>query len=111
MNANLKANELAALMLQSNEFREIKQAKQLIDSNKEYLGKIKELKEKQFNFQVSLAPNKQPDKSKMDSIKKYYDELMKNTDLKRYLEAEKKFNEYVAGLFKIINDKIENSLK
>lgn len=111
MSISLKASELAREILQSNEHRELIQAKQVIDRNRDYQNRIKEFKGKQFDFQMSLAPNRQPDKMKMDNIKKHYDELIKNADLKRYFDAEQRFNQVVAEAFKVINDKIENSLK
>lgn len=111
MGAKIKANELGAMILQSNEFRTLQHAKQIIDNNNEYKVKIKQLREKQVELQKSLIQSKQPDSTKMNSVKNYYDELSKNADFKRFFDAEKKFDEFVADILKIISDRIDGAFR
>lgn len=111
MSAQTNAVELAKAIVESNECKKVLLLKKTIDNNSEYKNKIKNLKNVQENIKVAISSGKQPSKGYTDSLKNLYDDVLKNQDMKTYLEAEKTFNEYIAKIFKVVGDKINESLK
>ena len=111
MSINIKANELARGIIESDEFKEFKQSKLSIERNRSYQSSIKAFREKQMELYASLGNSKGSDSVKVEALKEYHNNLIKNAYIKRYLDAEKKFNDLVSDLFKTINNKIQNSLK
>lgn len=106
MSIEIKASELAREILESNEFKEFRQARLLVENNPEYKRSIKLLRDKQMEMQESSGRS---EKSK--NVEIYYNQLIKIPDIKRYLDAEKRFSQSMAGVFKGINDKIQSGLK
>lgn len=111
MSAYLKASELARSIVESNECKRVLSLKQIIDKNPEYKNKIQNLKSIQENIKMTLSSGKQPSKTHTEKLKNLYNEILKNQDMKAYLEAEKTFNEYISRIFKMVGDKIEESIK
>lgn len=99
-----KANELAALIKQSDEFTKYKQLKDKIYEDETTKSLVKEYKKLQFEAQASYMTGKQPDNELIDKINKMGEVLQFNNEVTEYFAAEYKLNTLIGDIYKILGD-------
>ena len=110
MNVYDTVNKLAQELKESSEYNEYKKLKDEVKSNNELSQKIKEFEEMRYNIQISELQGQATDKEKAQKLQELYVELLKNENVKKYFDAEFKFNVLLADVNKIIGDAVKDVL-
>ena len=97
-----KANELAKLLKESDEFREYK-------TTKEKASLIKEYHKLQLAAQAAMVSGKKDDET-MQRLQKIGELLQLNQDASAFLFAEYRLNRVVSDIYKIIAEAIDVDL-
>ena len=108
MNVYDTVNRLAKEIKESEEYVNYKMAKQTITLNPDLNSKIKEFEKKRYESQMKIMQTGKTDEKEMADMQKMYAKLIENSDAKRYLEAEAKFNLLMTDVNKIIGDSIKD---
>jgi len=102
-----KANELAALIRESDEYKQFKSLKDElyeVDTTKKMLIDYKKM---QFEAQAIYLSGKEVPAETMDRIKKMGEVLQFNPKITEFFTAEYRFNTLISDLYKIIGDACE----
>ncbi|MEF9988582.1 MAG: YlbF family regulator [Christensenella sp.] len=99
-----KANELASLIKQSEEYKEYSKIKDEVYEDEQNQRMIKDYKKLQFEAQAAYLTGQEPNAELMDKIKKMGEVLQFNSKITEFFAAEYKFNTLVSDLYKIIGD-------
>ncbi|MEI6101254.1 MAG: YlbF family regulator [Eubacteriales bacterium] len=102
-----KANELAALIRESDEYKQFKSLKDElyeVDTTKKMLRDYKKM---QFEAQAIYLSGKEVPAETMDRIKKMGEVLQFNPKITEFFTAEYRFNTLISDLYKIIGDACE----
>lgn len=99
-----KANELASLIKQSEEYKEYSRVKDEVYEDEQNKRMIKDYKKLQFEAQAAYLTGQEPDKELMDKLQKMGEVLQFNPKITEFFAAEYKFNTLVSDLYKIIGD-------
>ena len=99
-----KANELAALLKQSEEYRTFKALKDSAYENEADRALIKQYKALQFEAQSTYIAGKEPGAELMEQLKKLGEILQFNPKISEYMLSEYRFNTMIADIYKIIGD-------
>lgn len=110
MGLNEKAREFAASVKGTREFAELKKAKGQINKNKELKSKVDEFMQQQAEVFSSKRPVKELEAMVAD-INKKFQNLSKEPEFKKFIDAGKEFNNLMANAYKIINESIEKELQ
>ncbi|MEZ4357610.1 MAG: YlbF family regulator [Eubacteriales bacterium] len=105
-----KANELASLIKESDEFTKYKQLKDKIYEDETTKSLVKEYKKLQFEAQASYMTGKQPENELIEKLKKVGEVLQFNNDVSEYFAAEYKLNTLIGDIYKILGDACDVSL-
>ena len=108
MNVYDTANKLAQELRESEEYNNLKMAKQAIALNPDLNIKIKEFEKRRYESQVKMMQKGMTDEKEIEQIQKMYAKLVENLDAKKYIEAEAKFNLLMTDVNKIIGDSIKD---
>ena len=104
-----KANELAKLLKESNEFREYKTAREKAFENDTTASLIKEYHKLQLAAQAAMVSGKKDDET-MQRLQKIGELLQLNQDASAFLFAEYRLNRVVSDIYKIIAVIINKSI-
>lgn len=107
MNVYDTVNKLAQEIKASDEFNNYKKYKELVKSNSEVSGKIKEFEALRYEIQISAMQGVEVNKDKEKELQDMYVELLAKENVKEYFEAEFKFNILLADVNKIIGDAVK----
>lgn len=110
MNVYDTVNKLAQELKESKEYNEYKELKKQIKENNELSEKIKQFEELRYNIQILTIQGKTPEKEKEEKLQNIYAELLKVENVKKYFDAEFKFNVLLADVNKIIGDAVKDVL-
>lgn len=110
MNVYDTVNKLAQELKESKEYNEYKELKKQIKENNELSEKIKQFEELRYNIQILTIQGKTPEKEEEEKLQKIYAELLKVENVKKYFDAEFKFNVLLADVNKIIGDAVKDVL-
>ncbi len=99
-----KANELASLIKQSEEYKEYSRIKDEVYEDEQNKRMIKDYKKLQFEAQAAYLTGQEPDKELMDKIQKMGEVLQFNPKITEFFSAEYRFNTLVSDIYKIIGD-------
>ncbi len=108
MNVYDTANRLANEIKQSEEYVNFKTAKQAINLNQEYKIKIAEFEKARYEEQINSIQNGKSDSDKMVEIQNLYTELIEIPEIKKYFDAEFKFNILLGDVNKIISEAVKD---
>ena len=108
MNVYDIVNQLAQEIKKSEEYVNLKMAKQAIALNPDLNIQIKEFEKLRYNTQIKTMQTGRQDEKELEKMQKMYMKLMEKPDAKKYLEAEAKFNLLMADVNKIIGDSIRD---
>lgn len=104
-----KANELAKLLKESDEFREYKTTKEKAFENDATASLIKEYHKLQLAAQAAMVSGKKDDET-MQRLQKIGELLQLNQDASAFLFAEYRLNRVVSDVYKIIAEAIDVDL-
>jgi len=111
MNIYDTANKLAQEIRASEEYTNYKMAKELVDLKPELKARMAEFEKARYDAQMSVIQNGQEDEEKLAKVQELYLELIEIEELKKYFEAELKFNVILADVNKIIGETVTDLLK
>ena len=110
MGMNDKAKELAAIILNTKEFGELKQARSIIYKNYELRGKVDAfVKEEEALYSGRLSASDA--EKRAAALKKVFEGLSSIPEVDRFLKAQKSFSAMLQNVYKIINDTLDATLK
>ena len=99
-----KANELASLIKQSEEYEEYTKIKDEVYEDEQNQRMIKDYKKLQFEAQAAYLTGQEPEAELMNKIQKMGEVLQFNPKITEFFSAEYKFNTLVSDIYKIIGD-------
>ena len=105
-----EANNLARSLEESEEYVNFKTAKQYINLNPELKEKIQNFEKERYAEQMNLINTGKKDEKKLAEIQKIYEELIQTEEIKKYFEAELRFNIMLANVNKIITESVKDVL-
>lgn len=108
MNVYDTVNKLATEIKESEEYINFKTAKQAINLNQEYKIKIAEFEKARYEEQINSIQNGKSDTNKMMEIQNLYTELIEIPEIKKYFDAEFKFNILLGDVNKIISEAVKD---
>ncbi len=108
MNIYDTANRLASEIKQSEEYTNYKMAKELINLKPELKQKIDEFEKARYEAQVSSMQTGKQDDEKVKKMQELYVELIQIEEVKKYFDAELKFNVILADVNKIIGETVKD---
>ena len=108
MNVYDTVNKLAQEIKESEEYVNFKMAKQVISMNIEYKKKIDEFEKARYEEQIMEMQTGKQDQEKLKNIEQMYRELIEIDEVKRYFDAELKFNVLLGDVNKIISEAVKD---
>lgn len=108
MNVYDTVNRLADEIKQSEEYMNFKAAKQAINLEPEYKIKIAEFEKVRYEEQINSIKTGKSDETKMAEIQNLYKELIEIPEVKKYFDAEFKFNILLGDVNKIISEAVKD---
>ncbi len=110
MNIGDKAKELSKAVMGTKEYIELKQAKSVIDKNKELRSKIEDFKKKKEALYKGKLSTSEAQKRAAE-LNKIFENLNSIPEVNRFVNAEKSFNDMLQKVYRQVNDALEASLK
>ncbi|MDL2237553.1 YlbF family regulator [Christensenellaceae bacterium OttesenSCG-928-K19] len=107
INIQDKANELAALIKQSAEYKEFKKIKDEVLAEESNKTMIRDYQKMQFEAQAAYMTGQEPSSELLEKIQKVGEVLQFNPKITEYFTAEYKFNTLVSDVYKIIGEAAE----
>lgn len=111
MNVYDTANRLAYEIKNSEEYMNYKKMKEEIKSNPELKEKLDKFEKERYEVQIAAISEGKQDTEKAADIQKLYVELISNDMMKKYFDAELKFNVMLADVNKIIGESVEDLIR
>lgn len=111
MNIYDTANRLAYEIKNSDEYINYKKMKEEIKSNLELKEKLDKFEKARYEVQIEAIAGGKQDIEKATDMQKLYVELISKDMMKRYFDAELKFNVMLADVNKIIGESVEDLIK
>lgn len=108
MNIYDTANKLASEIKSAEEYINYKMAREVINLRpdlKEEIGKFEQLR---YEVQIEQMQTGKMDEEKMKKIQEMYASMIEVDEIKKYFDAELKFNVLFADVNKIIGDAIKD---
>lgn len=99
-----KANELARLIQQSDEYKSYKDLKDKLYADEKTKVLLNDYKKIQFEAQAAYLSGKEPDAQAMEKLKKLGEILQFNHEVTQFFAAEYRFNTLIGDIYKIIGD-------
>ena len=111
MNVYDTANRLAYEIKNSEEYINYKKVKEEIKGNVELKEKLEKFEKERYEVQIEAISKGSQDTEKAADMQKLYAELISNDMMKKYFDAELKFNVMLADVNKIIGEAVQDVLK
>lgn len=109
MNIYDTANKLAKEIRDSNEYKEYKKLKANIETNPAQKEKVEEFEHLRYKIQIdAMQGNSTNAEENTKLLQDKYAELLKDEEIKKYFEAEIKFNVMIADVNKIIAEAVKD---
>ncbi len=106
MNIYDTANRLAQEIKTSEEYANYKQAKEFINLKPELKEKIQDFEKARYEAQITSIQTGKDDEEKVKKVQELYVELIQIDEVKKYFDAELKFNVILADVNKIISEAV-----
>ncbi len=110
MNIGDKAKELTNAVMGTKEYTELKQAKSVIDKNKDLRSKIEDFKKKEDALYKGKLSSGEAQK-RASELNKIFESLNSIPEVSRFINAEKSFNDMLQKVYRQVNSALEASLK
>lgn len=111
MNVYDTANRLAYEIKNSEEYINYKKMKEEIKGNVELKEKLEKFEKERYEVQIEAISKGSQDTEKAADMQKLYAELISNDMMKKYFDAELKFNVMLADVNKIIGESVEDLIR
>ena len=111
MNVYDTANKLAYEIKQCEEYNNYKKLKKEIKENPELKQKLDNFEKLRYEIQLASIQGLEQDNKKAEDMQKEYIELIQNESMKKYFDAELKFNVLLTDVNKIIADSVQDLIK
>ena len=108
MNVYDTVNKLADEIKQSEEYQNFKSAKEAINLMPEYKIKIAEFEKARYEEQISSIQTGKTNQETMAKIQNIYIELIEIPEIKKYFDAEFKFNILLGDVNKTISEAVKD---
>ncbi len=110
MNIYDTANNLASEIRNSNEYKDYAKIKKEIFENSNKKAKLQEFEQARYTTQLEAMQGKKQDENVMNSLQEMYAKLIEDEQIKKYFDAEMKFNVMIADVNKIIAEAVKDVL-
>lgn len=111
MNIYDTANKLATEIKQSEEYLNLKKAKELLNEKPELKQKIKEFEEARYEAQIETLKTGKKDEEKNKKMQEIYMQIIQIEEIKNYFEVELKFNVILTDVNKIIGEAVREVIR
>lgn len=111
MNVYDTANRLAYEIKNSQEYITYKKLKEEVKNNPELKQKLEEFEKERYEIQIAAVTKGTRDSDKEANMQKLYMQLIENDIMKKYFDAELKFNVTLGDVNKIISEAVEDVIK
>ena len=111
MNVYDTVNKLAKEIKESEEYLNFKSAKQAIDLEPDYKIKVSEFEKARYEEQINTIQTGKTDSEKMAKIQNLYKELIEIPEIKKYFDAEFKFNILLGDINKTISEAVKDIMQ
>lgn len=111
MNVYDTANKLAYEIKQSDEYNNYKKLKKEVQENIELKEKLDNFEKLRYEIQLASIQGLEQDSKKATDMQNVYVELIQNDIMKKYFDAELKFNVLLTDINKIIGDAVQDLIK
>ncbi len=111
MNVYDTANRLAYEIKNSDEYKNYKKAKEEVKENLELKEKLEQFEKARYEVQIAAISQGKKDMEKAENMQKMYMELIGSEGMKRYFDAELKFNIMLGDVNKIISEAVEEVIR
>ena len=108
MNVYDTVNQLASELNNSEEYVNYKMAKQVINMNMEFKKKIQEFEKARYEVQILEMQTGKRDEEKLNQVQEMYKELIEFEEIRKYFDAELKFNVLLGDVNKIISEAVKD---
>ena len=108
MNVYDTVNQLASELKNSEEYVNYKMAKQVINMNIEFKKKIQEFEKARYEVQIIEMQTGKRDEERLNQIQEMYKELIEFEEIRKYFDAELKFNVLLGDVNKIISEAVKD---
>ncbi len=106
MTAYDKAYELAELLSQSEEYKEFKKAKNILEEDQDNLKLLQDFRRRQIEIQMAQLAGEEVDEEYLKQVEHLYELLSMNTNINDYLNAEYKLAKMMGDIQKIIGEAV-----
>lgn len=111
MNVYDTANRLAYEIKNSDEYKNYKKVKEEVKENLELKEKLEQFEKARYEVQIVAISQGKKDIEKAEDMQKMYVELVGNEVMKRYFDAELKFNIMLGDVNKMISEAVADVIR
>ncbi len=111
MNIYDTVNKLSYELKNSSEYLEYKRLKQEVKNNTKLQEKLDEFEKARYNIQLASIQGTKANDQQAIKMQELYLELLKDETMKKYFDAELKFNVLLTDINKIIGESVQDVLK
>ncbi len=108
MNIYDTANRLSSEIKASEEYQNYKMAKEVINLKPELKEQISKFEGLRYDVQIAQMQTGKVDEEKLKQIQEIYSKIIEIDEIKKYFDAELKFNVLLADVNKIIGDAVKD---
>ena len=108
MNIYDTANKLSAEIKASEEYANYKMAREVISLRPDLKEEISKFEQIRYEVQINQMQTGKIDEGKMKQIQEIYSRIIEIDEIKKYFDAELKFNVLLADVNKIIGDAVKD---
>lgn len=108
MNIYDTANRLASELKESEEYVNYKMAREVINLRPDLKDEISKFEQLRYEVQINQMQTGKTDEEKMKQIQDIYSRIIEIDEIKKYFDAELKFNVLLADVNKIIGDAVKD---
>ena len=108
MNIYDTANKLSAEIKASEEYANYKMAREVLSLKPELKDEVAKFEGLRYEVQILQMQTGKIDEEKMKQIQEIYSRIIEIDEIKKYFDAELKFNVLIADVNKIIGDAIKD---
>ena len=108
MNIYDTANKLSSEIKASEEYANYKMAREVINLRPDLKEEIAKFEGLRYEVQINQMQTGKVDEEKMKQIQEIYTKIIEIDEVKKYFEAELKFNVLLADVNKIIGDAVKD---
>lgn len=108
MNIYDTANRLASEIKSSEEYSNYKMAREVLNLKPELKEEISKFEQARYEVQIEQMQTGKINEEKMKNMQEIYSRIIEIDEIKKYFEAEIKFNVILADVNKIISDAVKD---